>query len=220
MSALDGVIDALRQATHAQEQQPRSAITPEIEAMFSRWSAKVAHWLNAHDYTIPPPLMDDELRKAIEHDAKYDPDLNQWFQTATRMQQMHEQAKNMAGIQGSGSKGSGSFLDGSMSKKVPDPLPKQAAPSEPEPASQGPDPLPMQATPSEPESKSPGRQAGGSRSEQTPKAHAPWGNGEVAATSSSTQGHRTQGSTTDPNKPEKLAKIIPGPGNPNFNTRA
>jgi hypothetical protein len=166
-------------------QEPRSAATPEINAMFDRWSAKIAHWMQVHDYTIPPPRMDDDLWNALEHDARYDPDVNQWFHTAKRLQLMHEQAKDTAELseftqamaQGSGSQGSGSFLDGSMSKKVPDPL--------------------------QPKSNSPGWPA---VSQSNGKAG---GRGDSPRQEPPTSSPRT-----------KLAKIIPGPGNPNFNTRA
>jgi hypothetical protein len=143
MSALDGIFEAAFEEAQARmNQEPRSAATPEINAMFDRWSAKIAHWMQVHDYTIPPPQMDDELWKALEHDARYDPDVNQWFHTAKRLQLMHEQAKDTAELtqfaqamqsaEGSGSQGSGSFLDGSISKKVPDPLqPKSKSPGWP-----------------------------------------------------------------------------------------
>jgi hypothetical protein len=177
MAALDSIFEAAFEEAQARmNQEPRSAATPEINAMFDRWSAKIAHWMQVHDYTIPPPQMDDELWKALEHDAKYDPDVNQWFHTAKNLQRMHEQAKDMAqftqALQSPGRKAGG------QSKRNAGGQSKRNAGDN-----------------NEPENKSPGREAGG-------RGESP----------------RQQERTSCPRS--KLAKIIPGPGNPHFNTRA
>jgi hypothetical protein len=185
MAALDSIFEAAFEEAQARmNQEPRSAATPEINAMFDRWSAKIAHWMQVHDYTIPPPQMDDELWKALEHDAKYDPDVNQWFHTAKNLQRMHEQAKDMAqftqALQSPGRKAGGQSNGPAVSQ------------------SNG-----NAGDNNEPESKSPGRPA------VSPS------NGEAGGRGESP---RQQERTSCPRS--KLAKIIPGPGNPHFNTRA
>jgi hypothetical protein len=193
MSALDGIFEAaLEEAQARMNQEPRSAATPEINAMFDRWSAKIAHWMQAHDYTIPPPQMDDELWKALEHDAKYDPDVNQWFHTAKNLQRMHEQAKDMA-----------QFTQALQSPGRPAVSPSNGKAGGQSNGKAGGQSKRNAGDNNESESKSPGWRA------VSPS------NGEAGGRGESP---RQQERTSCPRS--KLAKIIPGPGNLQFNTRA